>query len=292
MQPDVLTREQFADFSGLIERELGIQMPDTKVVMLQSRIQRRARLIGTGGVAAYHRRFFSDAAFRETEMEEFFNLATTNKTEFLREAEHFRILRQLVATWRSLGRNRLKVWCAGCSTGEEPYTLAMILADQAEQLGFEFEIVATDVCTRALAKAAGGRYPVAQIAALPAEWRTRYFGPEEEQQRERVVRVKRELRSRITFGHLNFLAPRYGVPGPFDIVFFRNVMIYFSRDTQREVVGRMLGHVRTGGHLFTAHAETLHGLGLPVEQVATAVYQHRPRGAQTTLVGPVREVAC
>jgi chemotaxis protein methyltransferase CheR len=292
MQLDVLTRGQFADFSGLIERELGIQMPDTKVVMLQSRIQRRARFIGTGGVAAYHRRFFTDAAFRETEMEEFLNLATTNKTEFLREAEHFRILRQLVATWRSLGRNRLKVWCAGCSTGEEPYTLAMILSDQAEQLGFDFEIVATDVCTRALSKAAGGRYPVAQIASLPAEWRTRYFGHEVEESRERLIRVKRELRERITFGHLNFLAASYRVPGPFDIVFFRNVMIYFSRDTQREVVGRMLGHVRQGGHLFTAHAETLHGLGLPVEQVATAVYQHRPKRSQSLFAGPAQEAAC
>lgn len=274
MPESLLTPSQYHDFSELITARLGIRMPESKQVMLQSRIQRRARQLGLAGPSEYHRRFFSDAVFQENEMESLLNLATTNKTEFLREADHFRFLSEQILPPILAARRSVRLWCAGCSTGEEAYTLAMVTAEVTKAIGGDFSIVATDVSTEVLQRALAGIYTHAQLAALPPHWRTDYFTlvPGEAG---RTFSVHQKIRDRIVFGHLNLLAARYGVKGPMDVIFFRNVMIYFDRPTQREVVGRMLPFMRPDGYLFTAHAETLHGLGLGVRQVSPAVYQRR-----------------
>ncbi len=289
MDPTDLSPAQFQDFGRLIEEHLGIKMPETKRIMLQSRLQRRAHVLGLRGPGDYHQRFFTEETFRAEELQELYNLATTNKTDFLREAEHFRYLTDiLVARHRAeAGGREFRLWCAGCSTGEEPYTLAMVLAEEGAGQAFPFSIVATDVSMRALEIASRGRYAEERVSPLPSEWRTRYLRPITGR---REWQVEAELRSRITFGHLNFLASRYGVPGPFDVIFFRNVMIYFDRATQREVVSRMMPLLRDRGHLLTANAETLHGLGLPVKQVGTAVYQKTAR--TLPVVAGVKEAVC
>ncbi len=279
MQQAELTSKQFDDFSTLIESRLGIKMPATKRTMLQSRLLRRARELGLESVHDYHARFFSDPETQETEFEHLLNLATTNKTDFFREPDHFEFLaQQALPAWRARSpRGPFKVWCAGCATGEEAYTLAMVLLDQQTRGTFDFSILATDVSTRVLEKAMAATYGEEQTAPIPAPLRKKYLlhgrGASAG-----LVKIAPEVRNRIRFGHLNFLSEDYGIRSKFDAIFFRNVMIYFDRDTQRQIVGRMCELLPVGNWLFTAHAETLQGLGLPLEPVALATYV-RTKGA-------------
>lgn len=274
MQSEVLTPRQFEDFGALISGTLGIKMPPAKRVMLQSRLHRRIRELGLESFAEYHDRFFNDPDVQAGEIEHLLNLATTNKTDFFREPEHFRVLVSgPLAEWRQQRPSSVfRVWCAGCATGEEAYTLAIVLLEQREVSPFEFSILATDVSTRALDLAMRGVYGEERIAPVPAALVPKYFLRSCDPGTRRL-KVAPEVRNRVRFGHLNFLSPNYGIREVMDVVFFRNVMIYFDHATQQQVVSRMCRNLRPGGHLFTAHAESLQGLNLPLRVAGTAVYQ-------------------
>jgi chemotaxis protein methyltransferase CheR len=273
MQQTELTSQQFDDFSTLIGTRLGIKMPATKRTMLQSRLLRRARELGLEDVHAYHARFFSDPEMQEDELEHLLNLATTNKTDFFREADHFEFLaQQALPAWRTRSPGGpFKVWCAGCATGEEAYTLAMVLLEQQSRGEFDFSILATDVSTRVLEKAMAATYEEEHAAPIPPHIRKKYVLRSRDASAG-LVRIAPEVRQYVRFGHLNFLSENYGIREKFDVIFFRNVMIYFDRDTQRQIVSRMCRLLPVGNWLLTAHAETLQGLGLPLESVASAVY--------------------
>lgn len=276
--PEVtLSRRQFEDFSELIATHLGIKMPPAKQVMLQSRLHRRLRELGIESMDAYHARFFGDSAYQATELEHLLNLATTNKTDFFREPDHFDVLaRSIVPAWlRGEPSGPLRVWCAGCSTGEEAYTIAMVLLEQQARHAFPFIIRATDVSTRVLQVAMHAVYPESSIAPIPAALRSRYLLRSRDPGAG-LVRIAPEVRAHVRFGHLNFLAPDFGLREVVDVVFFRNVMIYFDRPTQQQVVGKICRHLRPGGDLFIAHSETLQSLSLPVRLVGTSHYRHEP----------------
>jgi chemotaxis protein methyltransferase CheR len=274
MECHTLTTEQFEDFSAIIAGTLGIKMPPAKRVMLQSRIQRRLRELNLDSFAEYHARFFNDPEHQAAEIEHLLNLATTNKTDFFREPDHFEVLTgEVLAHWRRRPPSPVfRVWCAGCSSGEEAYTIAMCLLEQQARGAFEFSILATDVCTRVLHAAMQGIYAEAHAAPIPPALRQKYLLRSRDAAN-RQVRIAPEVRAHVRFGHLNFLSPDYGIPDTMDAIFFRNVMIYFDRPTQQQVVGRMCRHLRPDGYLFTAHAETLQGLGLPLRNAGTAVYR-------------------
>ncbi len=273
METQALTPAQFADFQAVITGTLGIKMPATKQVMLQSRLHRRLRELGLETFAEYHDRFFGDPERQAEELEHVLNLATTNKTDFFREPDHFEVLaKQVLPGWlRAPGGPEFAVWCAGCATGEEAYTLAMVLEEQRRTFEFAYRIRATDVSTRVLETARRAIYPEDRAAPIPADLRRRHLLRSRDRA-ERLVRIVPELRARVRFGHLNFLSPDYGMGELFDVVFFRNVMIYFDRETQREVVGRICRQLRVGGRLFIAHAETLQGMDLPLRMLGPAEY--------------------
>jgi chemotaxis protein methyltransferase CheR len=273
MQQTELTSKQFQDFSTIIASRLGIKMPATKRTMLQSRLLRRARELGLEDVHAYHTRFFSDPGEQQVELEHLLNLATTNKTDFFREPDHFEFLaQQALPAWRARARGGpFKVWCAGCSTGEEAYTLAMVMLEQQTRGNFDFSILATDVSTRVLEKAMEATYDEEHAAPIPGHLRKKYL-LHSRNATARLVKIAPEVRSRVRFGHLNFLSDDYGIRDKFDVIFFRNVMIYFDRDMQRKIVSRMCRLLPVGNWLFTAHAETLQGLGLPLDPIAAATY--------------------
>jgi len=280
MECPPLTAEQFEDFSTLIAGTLGIKMPASKRVMLQSRLQRRLRELEMETFAEYHERFFHDPAYQAAEIEHLLNLATTNKTDFFREPDHFEMLtRDTLPRWRSHPASSVfRVWCAGCSTGEEAYTLAITLLEQREQSPFEFSILATDVSTRVLHQAMTGIYREERIGPIAHGLRQKYLLRSRDPEA-REVRMAPVVRERVRFGHLNFLAPEYGLREPMDAVFFRNVMIYFDRPTQQQVVTRICRHLRAGADLFTAHSESLQGLDLPLQSMGPAMYRHCPRTA-------------
>lgn len=270
-----LSSAQFHRLAGFITSHLGIKMAEVKMPMLQARLMRRLRALQLPNIEAYLEVLFNDSTGTETEA--FVNAVTTNKTDFFREPKHFDLLAdRVLAGWRPVaGERRFKLWCAGCSTGEEAYTQAMVLSEHGKQhAGFDFVILATDISTRVLAHAERAVYALDRIDSVPPALKQEYFlrsrRPDAQE-----VRVCPELRQRVHFHRLNFMDETYPVADTFDAIFIRNVMIYFDRATQEKVVNRLCRHLASGGYLFVGHSESLHGLDVPVRLCGPAVYCKR-----------------
>jgi chemotaxis protein methyltransferase CheR len=215
---------------------------------------------------------------RDEELIHMIDMVTTNKTDFSREPAHFdfltkKALPELSMTHGAGTSRKLTVWSAGCSTGEEPYTLAMVLSGYAEiHRGFEYLILATDISTRVLDVARTGIYREEQVVPVPQDFRKRYLLRGKERQMGKV-RIVPELRERLRFRRLNFMEGDFGMREPLDIVFCRNVIIYFDRPTQERLINRISSHMIPGGYLFMGHSETLNGMRVPFVSVAPTVYR-------------------
>lgn len=269
-----LSPASFTRFARFITSEIGIKMPDSKLTMVQSRLLRRVRDLRMQSVEQYAEYFFASSSSEERE--HFINAITTNKTDFFREPQHFVFLRDIVLP--EAGRDarrtgRFKAWSAGCSSGEEPYTLAMVLARHAGyNPGFDFVILGTDISTRVLSSARNGVYQESQILAVPPEFRRKYL-LRGGNNAERLARVVPELRRKVSLHQLNLMDHDYCIKDVFDIVFFRNVMIYFDKDTQEAVINKICRNLVPGGYLFVGHSESIAGLDIPVRQVQTSIYR-------------------
>lgn len=271
-----LNDREFNCLATFIRESLGIKMPPSKRTMLEVRLASRVRTLGMRSFDEYCALVFNskDASGELTKL---VDAVTTNKTEFFREKEHFdwltsRVLGEMVNRDPDLGQTRpMRVWSAGCSSGEEPYTLSMVLAEYAARTrAFSFEVVATDVSSRMLEAARKAVYREASILPVPRAMLRRYFLRSKDRSRD-LVRVAPALRRQVRFAKLNLLEP-FGFESPFDAVFCRNVLIYFDRNTQTEVLRRMCATLSEGGYLFVGHSETLHGMHLPLRQMAPSVY--------------------
>jgi chemotaxis protein methyltransferase CheR len=267
-----LSAESFARFAEFITTELGIKMSDSKMSLVQSRLLRRVRHLQLGGLEDYVDYFFR----HHDEREHFINAITTNKTEFFREAEHFAVLAGTVLP--ALARNRrchLKIWSAACSSGEEPYSLAMVLSEFARQSsGFDFSMLATDVSTLVLERARKAIYSEEQVVPIPPELKDRYLLRSKDAAK-KLVRIVPALRQKISFHRLNFMDESYPVKDLFEVIFLRNVLIYFDRNTQESVVRKLCRHLVPGGYLFVGHSESLAGMNLPVRRLRASVFQKR-----------------
>ncbi|MBL9204136.1 MAG: methyltransferase domain-containing protein [Opitutaceae bacterium] len=270
-----LSPRSFREFADFITGKLGIKMSENKIPMLQSRLQRRLRELGLPSIEAYKTYLF-DSPQAETELAHFISAVTTNKTDFFREPHHFSYLTRtaLPALDGDPGRPwRFKLWCAGCSSGEEPYTLSMVLSDYALQRpGFDYVMLATDISSRVLAIAREAVYDAERVEPLSPEQRKKYLLRSRRPNCDQV-RVVPALRAKVQFHPLNFMDETYPVADTFDVIFFRNVMIYFDKPTQQAVVNRLCRNLRPGGYLFVGHSESLIGLDVPVRMVASAVYR-------------------
>lgn len=259
-------------FGQFVTHRLGIRMPAAKLLMVQSRLVRRLRDLGLDNFHDYEAVLF-DSPDSEEEQRQFFDLITTNKTEFFREPEHFDYLvSNILIHHRS---DSFSAWSAGCSSGEEPYSLAMMLADhEYANTGFSFSLLGTDISERMLATATSAIYEEAKITPVPMQQRHRYLLRSRDRQA-RTVRIVPELRHRVSFARLNLMDEDYPVPHGLDLIFFRNVMIYFDRDTQIRVLRRMCRHLHPGGHLMISHTESVIGTDLPLLQVAPSVFRRQ-----------------
>ncbi|HEU5080900.1 MAG TPA: CheR family methyltransferase [Opitutaceae bacterium] len=270
-----LSQESFRRFAAFITRKLGIKMSENKIPMLQSRLQRRMRALGLSSIEEYKNHLF-ESPQAEAELADFINAVTTNKTDFFREPHHFDFLCRTALPSLDAAPDQpwnLKLWCAGCSSGEEPYTLSMVLAEYALQRAqFDYAILATDVSTRVLQLARSAVYEWERIEPVTEALRKKYLLRSRAPDR-KLVRIAPELRSRVHFHPLNFMEPDYRVTDTYDVIFFRNVMIYFDKATQESVVNKLCRHLRPGGYLFVGHSESLIGLDVPVSMVGSAVYR-------------------
>ncbi len=270
-----ISPRSFARLAQFVTAKLGIKMPDSKVPMIQSRLIRRLRELGIASIEEYCEHLFS-AEGAEAERVHFIDAVTTNKTDFFREPQHFRyltgvVLPKLTAAGGIEG-NRLAVWSAACSSGQEPYTLAIVLSEYAaSRPPFDFHILATDVSTKVLHLAKDGIYGRQAIEPVPPELRRRYFlqGKNALQS----VRVKPALRRRVSFHHLNFMDSDYGVREIFDVIFCRNVLIYFDRPTQEAVITKLCRNLKPAGYLFVSHSESLSGLELPLVPLGSSCFR-------------------
>ncbi len=272
-----LSKRDFQQLSSFIYSNLGIKMPEGKSTMLTGRLTKRLRALELSTFKEYCDFLFSSEG-QEEEMVHLINVITTNKTDFFREPSHFAYLTQTtLPTLQKVntfsGNNSLKVWSAGCSTGEEPYTLAMVLAEvQANQAGFRFDILATDISTRVLDIARRAVYPMGLIAPVAPLMRKKYL-LKGKNKKNPEVRIVPELRNRVRFGRLNFMDEDFGLPYKVDIIFCRNVIIYFDKQTQEKLMIKFCQFLNQGGYLFLGHSESLHGYDTPLDQVAPTIYR-------------------
>ena len=272
-EPDRLSTRNFERLSRFIFAQAGIKMPGGKTMMLEGRLRRRLRQTGCETLDDYCDYFFADGHATE-EATFLINAVTTNKTDFFREPRHFDYLIQTVLpALKASGKRRVRAWSAACSTGAEPYTLAMVLDDYASgQGGPDFGILATDIDTDVLEVARRGVYPADQVEPVSPVLRARYVL----RSRDRHcadVRIAPALRSAIGFAQLNLMDRDYPVGDPMDIIFCRNVLIYFDKPSQERVVRQLCDRLRPGGHLFLGHSESIAGLDLPLRQVRSTVFE-------------------
>jgi len=273
-----LSKRDFQQLSSFIYSNLGIKMPETKSTMLTGRLSKRLRELSLSSFSEYCNFLFSPEG-QESEMVHLINVITTNKTDFFREPSHFTYLTETaLPTLQNKknfeGRNGLKIWSAGCSTGEEPYTLAMVLAEiQAALPRFTFDILATDISTQVLRVAQRAVYPMRLIDPVKPHFRKKYLLKGKEKKNPQV-RIVPELRSRVRFGRLNFMDDDFGLPERVDIIFCRNVIIYFDKETQEKLMLKFCRYLNKGGYLFLGHSESLYGYNTPLVQVAPTIYRN------------------
>jgi chemotaxis protein methyltransferase CheR len=270
-----LSETDFDRLRRLIYKESGISLGADKRTMLEIRLRRRLRGLSFSSCSEYCDYVFSPKADRE-ELVHLIDAVTTNKTDFFREPGHFDYLTR--SALPELARHKgvfrkFQFWSAGCSTGEEPYTLAMVLSEYARTCpDFRFGILATDICTEVLAKASLGVFKSSLAHPVPPELRKKYFMRSRDPQSD-LLRVVPELRALIEFRRLNFMDRDFGVAEPLDIIFCRNVIIYFDRATQVKLLEKLTRQLATGGYFFAGHSESLQGMDLPLTPVAPSVYR-------------------
>ncbi len=250
-----LTQEDFRAIVAMVREGSGIVLTDVKRELVYSRLRRRLRALGLGSFAAYRDLLASpDGVAERVRM---INAITTNLTGFFREGHHFDHLGQVILpALPRTGRRRLRIWSAGCSSGEEPYSIAMTLHRAMPDLAaWDARILATDIDTDMVATGAAGRYPSQRASAIPEALRRAHCHATDGD----TVEMGRELKALITFKPLNLLGP-WPMQGPFDVIFCRNVVIYFDKATQRRLFDRFAGILVPEGHLFVGHSETLHNV--------------------------------
>lgn len=272
-----ISKAEFQRLSAFIESHCGIRMPASKKIMLEARLRKRLRALGMDCFKQYCEYFFSNVGQKE---ERIFlvDAITTNKTEFFREPQHFEYLvrEALPDMIRRNGagvRSSLGVWSAGCSSGEEPYTLAMVLSEVAAGLpGFRFMVLGTDISTAVLDIARRAVYSEDKITPIPLRLRQKYLLRSKDKDRN-LIKMTPELRAHTKFRRLNFMESDFGLREKQDIIFCRNVMIYFDRTTQENLINKLCGCLSPGGYLFLGHSETTNGLNVPLQQVIPTVYR-------------------
>jgi chemotaxis protein methyltransferase CheR len=273
-----LSSADFDRLRSLIYAESGIHLGREKKTMLEIRLRRRLQSLQLSSCAAYCDYVFAPGA-RNQELVHLIDVVTTNKTDFFREPDHFEFLLSKALpdldARRGAERKSL-VWSAGCSTGEEPYTLAMVLNEYAQgHPGFRFSVLATDISTTVLEKARQGIFKAEVVKPVRENLRKKYFMRSRDPASD-LVRIVPELRARIEFRRANFMESDHGLNEPPEIVFCRNVIIYFDRPTQVRVLENLTRQLAPGGYFFSGHSESLQNMGLPLVAVGPAIYRKAP----------------
>lgn len=263
----------FDRLAALIHRYSGIKMPPAKRTMLAGRLRSRLVALELEHLDEYCDYIFENHGI-DTELVHLINAVSTNKTDFFREPVHFNFLRETFLPALALaGRREIKIWSAAASIGAEAYTIAMVLEDfRRKNHGPDYSVLGTDISTEALGMAVTGQFPKAMMDPVPPELRSRYVL----QSRDSTLAMARiipQLRAKVSWGRLNLMDTRYPVDRDMDCIFCRNILIYFDRSTQNNVLTRLCDHLRPGGYLILGHSETGAGADLPMVSVRSTIFR-------------------
>ena len=271
-----MTDTVFQRLSVFIKAQCGIELPPSKKIMLEGRIRKRLHNLGMNSFENYCHYLFSPEGV-ESELSHMLDVVTTNKTDFFREPGHFEYLTKsalpdLIKLYGTPAKC-FRVWSAACSTGEEPFTLAMTLSEFAQtHPGFQYDILATDISNQVLERAREGIYEHDKIEPIPLELRKKYLLKSKDHNK-KIIKFVDEVRNHITFKRLNLMDSSFHINELMDAIFCRNVMIYFDRENQEKLINRFYRQLIPGGYLFMGHSETLTGMKTTFSYVAATVYK-------------------
>jgi len=265
-EPERLSEASFQQIALWLYQQTGITLTSQKKMLVSGRLLHRVRSLRLASYEDYFKRVQADQAEAQLAI----NLLTTNETYFFREEAHFALLRSLVVE-KALPAN-LRVWSAACATGEEPYSIALILANLLGLPG-SWQVDASDINTDVLAWAMKGIYPLARSSRIPSEM-LRQFCLKGHGKDEGFFCIDQPVRNKINFQHWNLLIPKEGA-AQYDLIFLRNVLIYFDHGVKRKVLSHLCRQLKTGGFLFIGHAESIHGLHSQLEVVQPGCYRRK-----------------
>ena len=271
-----MSEHDFSRLSKFIFQEYGIKMPPQKKLLLQGRLRARLKARNITSFKEYIDFLFSDQG-KQIELVHMIDVVTTNKTDFFREPDHFDFLyNHILEDFSHKGAfgKSFKIWSAGCATGEEPYTIAIILSEfKAVQHAFDFKILATDISTRALDHARVAIYSEEKVVVIPLSLKKNYLLKSKDP-RKKSVRIVSILRSKVNFVRQNLMEVQHFDESGFDAIFCRNTLIYFNRETQINVISNLISKLKTGGYLLIGHSESiLNEVSLPLERVQPTIYR-------------------
>lgn len=260
----VLTDKEFALFQKMIYDIAGINLSNAKKALVSGRLAKRVKHYDLKSYGDY---FSLLSHSPQGELQTAVDLLTTNETFFFREPKHFDFLRDnILPSWRG---DTLRVWSAASSTGEEAYTLSMILAEHA--LTNNWEIVGTDISTRVIERASRGHYPIERAQKIPREYLTKYCLKGRGSQEGTFI-IDKPIRNRVKFVHANLKESQSRL-GSFDVIFLRNVLIYFDMETKQHVLSQLIQRLKNGGYLLIGHSESLNGINHHLDNIAPSIYR-------------------
>ena len=271
-----LTDRDYHEIADFVHKTAGINLMEGKKELVRTRLNKRMRQLQLVDFRAYINHIMKDQTGEEIVL--LLDALSTNLTSFFRENQHFQFmidtfLPRLESRRRAAGSRRLRIWSAACSSGEEPYTIAMVVAENSPYFsqGNDFKILATDISTKVLGMAREGRYGPERIKGIPPMLLSKYFARTESERGEKLYQVIPQLRDLIAFRRLNLVDP-LPFKNPLDLIFCRNVMIYFDKETIATLVGRYHQILAPGGYLFIGHSESLSGFSHSFKYVAPCIY--------------------
>jgi len=269
-----LSDNEFKKLSEFIYHEYGIKMPHVKKIMLQSRLQKRLRELNMTNFKDYVDFVFSSEG-QDNEVIHMIDVVSTNKTDFFREPVHFEFLTNYIVPEfmeSTYGKGTLKIWSAGCSSGEEPYTIAIALSECKERYPYlDYSILGTDISSRILHTAVDAIYKDNRVEGVPLNIKRKYFLRSKERTNP-TIRIIPEIRKKITFARLNFMDNSYNINESFDVIFCRNVLIYFDRETQESVINKLCTKVKPNGYFFLGHSESITSMHVPLKQIKPTIF--------------------
>jgi len=269
-----LSDKEFETLSNYIYKEVGIKLPIQKKILLESRLRKRLKELKIANFKEYIDHTLNSKGEKE-EIVQMFDAVTTNKTDFFREPQHFDFLVNTVLpnfVQENNGSRIFKIWSSAASSGEEPYTIAMVMANWCEKnTGYDYSILGTDISTKVLSAAMAATYKLDRVDPVSMEFKKKYLLKHKDST-QKLVKIIPELRNKCRFERLNLMDNVYNVDNGFDVIFCRNVLIYFDRQTQESVINKLCLKLKTGGHFFLGHSESILQMDVPLKQIKPTIF--------------------